>query len=45
MNNIAGIKTINCYNTQNKYYDLTGKVIANPQKGKVYIYNNKKIVY
>lgn len=29
----------------NKFYDLTGKVVEYPAKGNVYIYNNKKIIY
>lgn len=32
-------------NKVNKYYDLNGNIINNPQKGKIYIYNNKKIIY
>lgn len=39
------INNIKINKTDNKFYDLTGKIVEHPTKGNIYIYNNKKIIY
>lgn len=41
----TAIENINYTNIDNKYYDLAGNIINNPQKGKIYIHNNKKVIF
>ena len=45
VSNTASINNIKYKNEDNKYYDLNGFLIKSPEKGKIYIYNGKKIIY
>lgn len=41
----TAINNIKYINDNNKFYDLSGKIIEHPIKGKIYICNGKKVVY